>query len=72
MAMDPPKEDTRPVENADVPIGTLDLQIGDHPISLFGATTHFGTPLEYGFSNIVIETYFPANEETKQFFANLG
>ncbi len=69
LEMNPPSGEILARETTDVPICTLDVQVGDVELSLFSATTHFGAPLDFGISEIVIETYFPANEVTKQFFS---
>jgi len=42
----------------------LVLQVGGGRLSLFSTTTVFGTPTEVTLSEIAIESFFPADEET--------
>lgn len=41
---------------------TVDFRLGDLTLSLFSTPGQFGTALDIGVEEIVIESYFPADE----------
>lgn len=47
----------------------LETELGK--LSFISTTTVFGTPVDVTISEIALETFFPANEQTKQIFSNL-
>jgi transcriptional regulator with XRE-family HTH domain len=53
--------DTMPANNVVIP---LCLSTADGDLALISATTIFGTPVDITLSELAIETFFPANDET--------
>ena len=69
LAMDPPQDWQAPDEHAaDGPMLTIDYLLGDSTLKLFTTLTQFGTALDTGVEEILIESYFPADEATRRFF----
>lgn len=68
-AMNPPANWETPDEKAeDGPMLTVDLYLGDLTLSLFTTISQFGTALDSGMEEILIESYFPGDKITRQFF----
>jgi hypothetical protein len=57
------KLDTMPANNVVTP---LCLSTEDGELALISATTIFGTPVDITLSELAIETFFPANDETAE------
>jgi hypothetical protein len=53
---------------ARLPVLTVDIRVGDRVLSLFSTLSQFGTALDVGTQEILIESYFPANVESRAFF----
>lgn len=69
LLMNPPENWAQPrTKKIDAPMITVDLQLGDLALSVFSTLTQFGTALDVGLEELVIESYFPADEVTKKFF----
>lgn len=69
LAMDPPKDWEQPLpETVEGPLLTTDLRLGEHEISLFSTLSRFGTALDTGMEEVLVESYFPANEATKTYY----
>lgn len=55
----------RPIQvNANIIAHPLRMRVGDAVLSFISTTTVFGTPLDVTLSEIAIESFFPADEET--------
>ncbi|MRX33363.1 helix-turn-helix transcriptional regulator [Aminobacter sp. MDW-2] len=55
----------RPIQgNANAIVHPLRIRVGDAVLSFISTTTVFGTPLDVTLSEIAIESFFPADEET--------
>ena len=52
------------------PVLGLELKFGDVELKMFSMISAFGTALDVTASEIKVETFFPANEFTRQFFAS--
>ena len=48
------------------------MRLGDSVLSFISTTTVFGTPLDVTLSELAIETFFPADEETRQALTRLA
>ncbi|PLP59774.1 transcriptional regulator [Mesorhizobium loti] len=62
----PPKPETNAI------VHPLRLRLGDTVLSFISTTTVFGTPLDVTLSELAIETFFPADEETRQALIRLS
>lgn len=72
LAMQPPEDWQSPDDYADDgPILTVDYKLGDMTLKLFTTLTQFGTALDTGVEEILIESYFPADDVTRLFFDKL-
>ena len=72
LAMDPPEDWQSPDDFADDgPVLTVDYKLGDLTLKLFTTLTQFGTALDTGVEEILIESYFPADDTTRLFFNKL-
>lgn len=54
-----------------VPMVYIELKIKNASLKFFTTLSSFGTPIDITAEEIMIEQYFPADKETKLFFANL-
>lgn len=50
------------------PVAIVHLKRGDHDLRLFTMLTTLGTPLDETAQELVVETFFPADEATEAFF----
>jgi hypothetical protein len=48
------------------------LRVGDDVLSMFSMTTVFGTPHEVTVSELAIETFYPADDDTARVLRTLG
>ncbi len=72
LTMDPPADWQSPDDHAeDGPFLTVDYKLGDVTLKLFTTLTQFGTALDTGVEEILIESYFPADAATRAFFEKL-
>lgn len=70
LTMEVPENWQAPDEDPeDGPMLTIDFKMGELTLSLFTAITQFGTALDIGVEEILIEHYFPANAECEAFFS---
>lgn len=53
-----------PVDTTSGPVVPMRLRVGADVLSMFSLTTVFGTPHEVTVSELAIETFYPADEET--------
>ena len=73
LGMSPPQNWPQPDKSGDDgPMLTVDFKIGEHTLSLFSTLSQFGTALDIGMQELLIESYFPANDFSKQFFSELS
>ncbi|BDX05639.1 helix-turn-helix domain-containing protein [Planctobacterium marinum] len=54
------------------PVLSLQLQIGDIELKLFSMVSSFGTALDVTAAELKVETFFPGDEQTEQFFKTNG
>lgn len=72
LQMSPPKYWQQPDESIeDGPMLTVDFNVGDMTLSLFTTMSQFGSALDIGMEELLIESYFPADEQSRLFFNNL-
>ena len=72
LGLQPPDGWQQPRDGqGDGPMLTLELRRGPITLSVFTTISQFGTALDTGVEELLIESYFPANEETRQFFRTL-
>lgn len=73
MELSPPDNWQQPNESpADGPMLTVDFIVGDVTLSMFTTLTQFGSALDIGMEELLIESYFPADEISRNFFENLS
>lgn len=73
LAMDPPPQWQTPAPDAwEGPMLTSELNISGQALSVFSTLSSFGTALDAGLQELMIESYFPANETTRLFFERLA
>ncbi|NKB32150.1 MAG: helix-turn-helix domain-containing protein [Pseudomonadales bacterium] len=71
LTMSPPQNWEQPDESQeDGPMLTVDFKVGDLTLSMFTTLSQFGSALDIGMEELLIESYFPANEDSQQFFSN--
>ena len=61
---DGPRQGRPSQGNANAIVHPLRIRVGDAVLSFISTTTVFGTPLDVTLSEIAIESFFPADEET--------
>ena len=72
LKMNPPENWQQPPDRQfEGPMVTAKFRLGDQELNVFSTLTHFGTALDVGMEELVIESYFPADEATKNFFKAL-
>ena len=73
LGMSPPQNWQQPGKSGDDgPMLTVDFKIGEQTLSLFSTLSQFGTALDIGMQELLIESYFPANDFSKKFFNELS
>lgn len=73
LELSPPENWLQPNDSPDDgPMLTVDFQLGDDRLSLFSTLSQFGTALDTGMQELMIESYFPADEFTRQFFDRIA
>jgi hypothetical protein len=73
LSMDPPANwQTPSPESWEGPMLTSELNIHGQPLKVFSILSSFGTALDAGLQELVIESYFPADEATRHFFEVLA
>ena len=69
LKMDPPEHWHAPEpQHWEGPMLTSELEINGQHLSVFSTLSSFGTALDVGLQELMIESYFPADEPTRQFF----
>lgn len=69
LAMDPPADWQTPEPNTwEGPMLTSELLVNGQSLSVFSTLSSFGTALDVGLQELMIESYFPADEATRLFF----
>lgn len=69
LDMDPPKNWMQPDHpQEDGPMLTVDFKVGNLTLSTFTTLSQFGSALDIGMEELLIESYFPADDATKLFF----
>ena len=72
LAMQPPKNWQQPEQaKADGPMLTVEIAVADYRLSLFSTLSQFGTALDIGMEELLIESYFPTDSVSREFFASL-
>lgn len=70
LEMSPPDNWQQPDDSPeDGPMLTVDFSLGGRSLKMFSTLSQFGTALDAGMEELLIESYFPADEQSKQFFA---
>lgn len=72
VSLAPPPGWRQPTAPAEGPMLTTNLVIAGQPLSLFSTLSTFGTALDAGLQELMIESYFPADERTRQFLLALA
>ncbi len=73
LEMSPPDNWQQPDESAlDGPMLTIDINLGGQTLKMFSTLSQFGTALDAGMEELLIESYFPANKACKKFFEQLA
>lgn len=69
MEMSPPDNWQQPDDSPDDgPMLTLDINLGGQSLKMFSTLSQFGTALDAGMEELLIESYFPADAQGKAFF----
>ncbi len=69
LEMEPTHNWQQPDESTDDgPMLTVDFKLGDLTLKTFTTVSQFGSALDIGMEELLIESYFPADETTKSFF----
>jgi len=69
LVMKPPKNWMQPDHpQEDGPMLTVDFKMGELALSMFTTLSQFGTALDIGMEELLIESYFPADDATRAFF----
>ncbi|MEQ8954145.1 MAG: helix-turn-helix transcriptional regulator [Gammaproteobacteria bacterium] len=69
LTLSPPPHWQQPGEEpGDGPMLTVDFIVGEVTLSMFSTLSQFGTTLDTGMEELLIESYFPADENSRAFF----
>ncbi len=72
LTMDPPNNWQQPVTTKlDNPVLSLAMSFAGNNLSLFSTLSQFGTALDVGVEELLIESYFPADQASHEFFVRL-
>lgn len=72
-SMSPPPDWQQPKESQhDGPMLTVDFQLEGQILSTFTTLSQFGSALDIGIEELMIESYFPADNASRKFFEALG
>lgn len=72
IAMQPPGNWQQPTEGGfETAMITADIELGNQKLRVFSTLSRFGTALDVGLEELVIESYFPADGTTRAFFMAL-
>ncbi len=72
MEFDLPDNWQQPNTPTEGPMLTVNLKIGELELSTFSTLSQFGSSLDVGIQELLIESYFPADDITKDFFHSLS
>lgn len=73
LTLDPPPNwQTPELETWEGPMLTSELKIQGRTLSVFSTLSSFGTALDAGLQELMIESYFPTDEPTRLFFEELA
>ncbi|GGX52385.1 helix-turn-helix transcriptional regulator [Saccharospirillum salsuginis] len=73
LSMDPPADWHAPEPQGwEGPMLTSELEINGQHLSVFSTLSSFGTALDVGLQELMIESYFPSDEATRRFFHTLA
>ena len=53
---------------SDGPMLTIDFKLSGQSLKMFSTLSQFGTALDAGMEELLVESYFPADEQCKAFF----
>ena len=72
LALNPPENRQQPGEiGEDGPMQPIDFSLDGITLSLFSTLSQFGTALDIGMEELLIESYLPSNKFSEQFFSKL-
>lgn len=72
LKLSPPDNWQQPFDDlSDGPMLTIDINLGHQTLSMFTTLSQFGTALDTGMQELMIESYFPANEASREIFSKL-
>lgn len=73
LSMSPPANWQHPHESKlDGPMLPVDFKVQDRILRTFSTPSQFGTALDTGMEELVIESYFPADSASREFFEQFG
>ncbi|MEX0963506.1 MAG: helix-turn-helix transcriptional regulator [Pseudohongiellaceae bacterium] len=69
LEMSPPQNWQQPDDSpSDGPMLTVNITMAGQSMKMFSTLSQFGTALDAGMEELLIESYFPADEQCKRFF----
>ncbi|PCJ17535.1 MAG: transcriptional regulator [SAR86 cluster bacterium] len=69
LELSPPDNWQQPNESpSDGPMLTINFNLGGQTLCMFSTLSQFGTALDTGMEELLIESYFPADDQTRKFF----
>jgi len=72
LAMNPPSNWQQPeTTQSEAPMLSLEISFAGNTLGLFSTLSQFGTALDVGVEELLIESYFPADQATHEFFVSL-
>lgn len=73
LTMNPPKNWAQPMaDHFEGPMVAAELALGEMTLKIFSTLSQFGTALDVGMEELMIESYFPADDAAKAFFEQLN
>jgi len=73
LELSPPINWQQPEElKLDGPMLTIDFKLGNQVLSAFTTLSQFGTALDIGMEELMIESYFPADSASREFFQGIN
>lgn len=73
LSMDPPRQWQCPSPDSwEGPMLTSELNVHGQSLKIFSTLSSFGTALDAGLQELMIENYFPADEATRRFFESMA
>lgn len=71
LDMEPPADWEQPTGEPEGPMLTVDLVLQGQSLRMFSTLSRFGTALDVGAEELLVESYFPADEATRVFFMQM-